>query len=509
MSLKYIISHDVGTSGNKAVLVDTTGKIHSTATSNYPLSLPHPNWVEQNPEDYWKAIIKTTNEVINKASIKPEDVLSIIYTTQAMGIIPINKDGKVLRPNISWVDGRAEKQAKKIMKKLGGETIFEKLVGIKIMGKDVIPKLLWIKEEEHNIYNATEYFLDVNGYLKFMSTGKKTIEWSGASSYGFDLKKKDWQRIIFKAVGIDMEKLPPLVRSIDKVGGLTKKAADELGLLEGTPVFGGCDDVQSAAVGSGACGANEAHIYLGSAAWVCVSTPRNLKHKNSVAVIQSADPNMNIAVGVTEAAGICIEWIKDQFFKHEQEDPDVENIYDLMDECVKKIPPGSDYLICTPWMLGERCPISTTTTRATLFNISLEHTREHMMRAVYEGVAYNIRWILENLEKDFNFHIDVLKVIGGGALDKEWMQIISNVTQRKIETINDPQMAGAKGGAICAAVGLGIYDNFEYAKRMVVTDRQYFPEDQYTQIYAKLYRSYKSIYYSLSKTYSDINSSRF
>lgn len=143
-----------------------------------------------------------------------------------MGIIPINNNGKVLRPNISWVDGRAEKQAKKIIKKFGGETIFEKLVGIKIIGKDVIPKLLWIKEEEHDIYNKTQYFLDVNGYLRFMSTGKKNIEWSGASSYGFDLKKKDWQRIIFKAVGIDMKKLPPLVKSIDRVGGLTKKAAD-------------------------------------------------------------------------------------------------------------------------------------------------------------------------------------------------------------------------------------------------------------------------------------------
>ncbi|WP_432662878.1 FGGY-family carbohydrate kinase [Wukongibacter baidiensis] len=509
MGMKYIIAHDVGTSSNKAVLVDINGEVHATASVSYPLHFPHPNWVEQDPDDYWNAIIKTTNDIMKKSNVCPENIAGIIYTTQALGIIPIDKEGNPLRKNISWVDGRAEKQAKKIMKKLGGEKIFEKIVGIKLMGKDVIPKLLWIKEEENNIYKETEYFLDVNGYLKFKSTGKKVMEWSGASSYGFDLKKKDWLKIIFKACGIDMKKLPPLVRSIDKVGGLSKKSAQSFGLLEGTPIFGGCDDVQSAAIGSSAVRENEAHIYLGSAAWVCVSTAKNLKHKNGAAVIQSANPKMNIAVGVTEAAGICIQWIADQFYKHEQEDPNIDDLFALMDEHVKDIPPGSDYLICTPWMLGERCPVSSTTTRATLFNVSLEHTRKHMMRAVYEGVAYNIRWILENFKRDFGFDIQSLKLIGGGALDKEWMQIISDVTQRPIETVRNPKIAGAIGGAICAAIGLGIYDDFDCSKKLINLDKKYTPNKDNAEIYDELFKTYKSIYYSLDKTYSDINASRF
>lgn len=509
MDNRYIIAHDVGTSSNKAVLLDAGGKIYASSQAPYPISMPHPNWVEQNPEDYWKAIIVTTKEVIEKSGISPYDVCGIVFTTQAMGIIPLSFEGKVLRPNITWVDGRAQKQAVEIMNKFLGEGVFKSIVGIELMGKDVIPKLLWIKEEEHNIYEQTKYFLDVNGYLKFMATGKAVAEWSGACSYGFDLKKKDWMRIIFKAAGIDVDKLPPLVKSTDNVGGLTKEAADALGLVQGTPVFGGCDDTQSAAIGSSAVLDGEAHIYLGTSAWVAVSTKKVQKFKNAAVCLQSGDPGMNIVVGITESAGSNIKWIADEFYKHEQQDPNIPDIYALMDEHVSKVPPGSDYLICTPWMQGERCPVSSTTTRATLFNISSGHTREHLMRAVYEGVAYNLRWILENFQRDFGFIIPAVKVIGGGALDKQWMQIISDVSKRRIETIKQPKMAGALGVAMCAAVGLGIYSDFTAIKDIVEISGSYTPDEKNYNIYDTLYKSYKAIYSSLEKVYREINSPRF
>ncbi|GKX29993.1 xylulokinase [Vallitalea longa] len=509
MNLKYVIAHDVGTSSCKTVLVDTLGNTICKSSNSYPVDVPHPNWVEQNPTDYYEAAVKGSKNVLNESRISPTDVVGIVFTTQAMGIIPIDKHNRVLRPNITWVDGRAEKQAKKIMKKLMGEKLFKKIVGIELVGKDVIPKLLWIKEYEPTIYNETEYFLDVNGYLKFRTTGKKVTEYSGACSYGFDLKKKDWMRFIIKAAGIDIHKLPPLVSSIDNVGGLTEEAAKAMGLVEGTPVFGGCDDTQSAAIGSSAVEEGEAHIYLGTSAWVCVTTKKNLKFKHAAVCLQSGDPNMNIVVGIIESAGSCIKWIADEFYKHEQNDPNIKNIYELMDEDVKKVPAGSDYLICTPWMRGERCPVSTTTTRATLFNITHEHTREHMMRSVYEGVAYNLRWIIENFIKDFSFNITDLKIIGGGALDKQWMQIISDITKKKIQVTNNPQMCGALGAAMCAFVGLGIYKDFAEIKKIIYPQNTYLPDTNNFQQYDKLFNSYKSIYYSLKKTYSEINSWRF
>jgi xylulokinase len=504
--MQYIIAHDVGTSSTKAVLIDFTGKVHCSASESYPHFTPHPNWFEQDPEDYWQAIIKTTRAVMEKSNLEPKCIAGLVYTTQAMGIIPVDGSGQALRPNITWVDGRAERQARQIMRKFGGGKVFQSIVGIELMGKDVIPKLLWLKQEEPAIYRRTEYFLDVNGYLKCRATGQKVAEWSGACSYGFDLGKKDWLRFFFNAAGIDVEKLPLLVRSIDRVGGLTREAAAVLGLLEGTPVFGGCDDTQSATVGSGSVGDGEGHIYLGTSAWVGVSTRKEQKFKHAAVCLQAADPNMNIVVGITEAAGSCIQWIADQFYRHEQQDPAIGNIYDLMDEHVKRVPPGSDGLICTPWMLGERCPVSSTTTRATLFNINHIHTREHLMRSVYEGVAYNLRWILQNYQQDFGFDMPVLRVIGGGAKDKHWMQILADVTKKRIEVSSEPTMAGALGAAMCALVGLGVHQEFNCIKSLVKIQQQYEPQAENFPIYDKQFNAYQSIYHSLRKLYETMNS---
>ena len=214
----------MGTSSDKAVLVDFGGNIIATAVEPYPTFYPNPAWVEQNPEDYWHAVCKASSRIINENGINAEDVKGVVFSTQSQGIIPVDESGKVLYNNITWVDGRAEKQAQSIMKKLGGKKIFTLAAGTPIMGKDCIPKIVWLKEERPDLYRQTYRILDVNGYLKYKCTGKMVTELSGASSYGLDLKKKEWLGVM-KLTGVDMEKLPPLVCSTDIVGGLLPEAA--------------------------------------------------------------------------------------------------------------------------------------------------------------------------------------------------------------------------------------------------------------------------------------------
>ncbi|MBR6585041.1 MAG: hypothetical protein IKK69_05050, partial [Firmicutes bacterium] len=229
---KYILAHDMGTSSDKAVLVDYKGKIVATSVEAYPTFYPYPAWAEQNPEDYWKAVAANCRNIIAKTGIQPEQISGIVFSTQAQGIIPVDKEGNVLYNNITWVDGRAEKQAQSIMKKLGGKKLFTLIAGTPIMGKDCIPKIVWLKEEKPEIYAKTYRILDVNGYLKYKLTGKMVTELSGAGGYGLDLKKKEWLGVM-KFTGVDMEKLPPLVCSTDIVGGVTEEAAAETGLLPG------------------------------------------------------------------------------------------------------------------------------------------------------------------------------------------------------------------------------------------------------------------------------------
>lgn len=504
---KYILSHDIGTSSDKAVLVDFHGNVIATSTAAYKTFYPEPSWVEQNPEDYWKAVTETTKLLISQNNINPEQIKAIVFSTQAQGIIPVDEDGTVLYNNITWVDGRAQKQAEAIMKRLGGRRIFTLAAGTPIMGKDCIAKIVWLKEEKPEIYHKTHRILDVNGYLKFKCTGKMVAELSGASSYGLDLKKKKWLSVM-RLTGVDVKKLPPLVCSTDLVGGLTKAAAECMGLLEGTPVFGGCDDVQAAAVGSGMCGDGDIHIYLGTSAWVAATSKKEDKFIHGAAAIQSADKEMNLIAGITESAGANIQWLCEEFFSREKELYG-EKIYDYMDKVVQTIPPGSDHLICTPWMLGERCPVSTTTTRATLFNMSLIHTREHLMRSVYEGIGYNLRWVLENYEKDYGFSSDALRIIGGGALDDVWMQIIADITGREFFIVKDPRNAGAVGAAIVALIGLGELEGFQRAKAFVKVTKKYSPNIENKVIYDDLFKIYKEIYYSLKQVYKNANSDRF
>lgn len=505
---EYILAHDIGTSSDKAVLVRTDGTIAATFTVPYPTYYPHPSWVEQVPADYWNAVCESTKGIISENNIDPAEIIGVVFSTQSMGLIPVDKDGKELYNNITWVDGRAESQAQRIMKRLGGKRLFTLLSGTPIMGKDVVSKIIWVKEKLPEVYKNTKYFLDVNGYLKYKCTGEMVAELSGASSYGLDLKKKTWLSVL-SLTGIDMKKLPPLVKSTDLIGkGITAKAAEETGLKEGTPVLGGCDDVQSACVGSGKTGNNDVHIYLGTSAWVCAVSRNNTAFKNGAAAIQSADPENNLVVGITEAAGSNIQWIMEQFFSKERELYG-DGIYAYMDKAIESVPAGSDHLICTPWMLGERCPVSNTTTRATLFNINPEHTRVHLMRAVYEGIGYNLRWILENFRADYKIECKHFHIIGGGALDEAWMQIIADITKVRFDVVDAPRSAGALGAAITAMIGLGKLKGFADAKKFVKVTKSYTPNPQNAEIYDKLFASYKDIYYSLRGAYKRANGDRF
>ena len=501
------MAHDLGTSSDKAVLVDFEGNIVATAKEDYPTFYPQPAWVEQDPMDYWEKSCMASARLMIENDINPDDVKGVVFSTQAQGIIPVDKDGNLLYNNISWVDGRAEKQAASIMNRVGGKRIFTLFSGTPIMGKDVLAKVIWLKEERPDIWKKTYKILDVNGWMKYKCTGEMVTEISGASAFALDLKKKQWMGVL-PLVGMDMKKLPRLVCSTDLIGGLTAEAARKMGLNEGTPVFGGCDDVQAAAVGSGMVCDGDAHIYLGTSAWVAVATKDQDKFKHGAAPIQSADKNTLLIAGITESAGANIQWLQEQFFRREKEELD-DGIYEYMNEAIQHIPAGCDHLVCTPWMLGERCPVSSTTTRATLFNISMDHTREHLMKAVYEGIGYNLRWIMENYQADYGFDCRNLRIIGGGALTDAWMQIIADITGKSFEVLKDPRSSGALGVAVVAMIGLGELKGFEEVRNFVQVGKKYTPNPDNRAIYDKLFEDYKNIYRGLEPAYKAANSERF
>ncbi len=510
MAKRYIISHDVGTGGSKAVLVESTGRILGSAFEGYEVAYPRSNWAEQQPDDWWRAVTVSTRRLLAESDVRPAEILCMTFSTQMLGVVPVDAQGQPLRPGIIWLDARAGKQARQIMRKILGPKVFAMIVGAEATGKDVLPKLLWLKENEPQLFVETAKFLDVNSYLIYRSTGNMISDWSAASATGlFDLKKKRWSDFLIRFFGLPREKFPHLRRSTDEAGRLTSQSAQEFGLLEGTPVICGAGDVLAAAVGSGAVGEGEGHIYLGTSGWVGVVMEKAYTGKSGIASIQSADPGKCFLLAESETAGACLQWIADQLYRQEQQDQSIENIFRLMDETVAQVEAGSNYLIFTPWMYGERAPVADIYVRSSFINLSANHKREHMLRAVYEGVAYNLRWMLELMRDKFGYSQDTIRAIGGGARGDIWLQIIADVIGKRVERVANPQEAGAVGAALIAGIGLGIYDAFPALKEIIQVDRAFEPDPSNIETYDRLYAAYKEVYSSLKGVYRGINEERF
>jgi len=499
----YILAHDVGTGGSKAVLVTEQGRVIASDFEPYSTQYPHPHWAEQNPDDWWHAIAVTTRRLLKAKKIPPAKILAMTFASQMMGILPVDAKSLLLRPAIIWLDGRAIEEARAVMRKVGGAEIFARLVGVALTGKDVIPKMLWLKNNEPDVYRRAAMILDVGSYLLYRATGRLIYEWSGASVTGlFSLRRKTWDTGLMRLFGLEAGKFPELAPSTEKVGGLSRAAAKDCGLLEGTPIIAGAGDAPAAAVGSSAVGEGDGHICLGTSGWIGIVTSRPIAGKRGIATIQSADPEKLFLIAESETVGACLEWAARELY---QADPG-SKIFARMDAEVASAEPGAGRLLFTPWMYGERCPIADECVRSAFLNLCHTHQRGQMTRAVYEGVAYNLRWMLDSIAELYHFRPEPIRAIGGGARGLPWLQIIADVCGRTIESVPSPQEAGAVGVALVAAIGLGIYPSFEAIKTLVRPEHTITPNPAPKPVYDEMYSAYRKVYRSLRRLYRSLNS---
>jgi len=510
---KYILAHDTGTTSNKAVLVRLDGEIIGYASAEYPVYYPKRGWAEQKPSDWWNAVTKTTRTLLEKADVKPSDVAAIVFTTQMSGTLPVDSNGETLMPCMIWLDERAKEQAEKMSRgiiKIAGYGLTTLIRFLTItggiyghVGKDPICKILWVKEEQPKIYAETYKFLDCKDYLVYKCTGNFVISRDYANIWWMmDTRKGkfDWSDIILKKYGIERAKLPEIRKATDIAGKLTSEAAAEMGLREGTPVVVGAGDVASAAVGSGAVREGKIHAYIGTSDWFgCHLSERKKDLFHYIGCICSANPNMYLCVAEQETAGACLDWLKNAMFKESRED-----VYVLFNEMAAKVKPGSDGLIFTPWLFGERAPLDDPMVRGGFYNLSLEHTGEHMVRAVLEGVALNMKWALFYMEK-LAGKADSINIVGGGAVSNVWCQILADALNKKINRVRDPKEAGARGAAIIAMIALGDVKSFEDAETLVKIDTVYEPNPQNAIIYEKIFKEFRSIYKNNRKMFRRLN----
>jgi len=533
---KYILAIDHGTQGPKLAIVSTEGEVIEWAFHETPINVFSGGVVEQNPDDWWNAIKSAAKKVIDSGQVRVEDIVGVCNTSQWSGTVAVDKEGNHLMNSIIWMDTRGAKYIEKLNKgliKVSGYNL-RKIVsllkrtagGPASHGKDSIAHVMVIKSEFPDIYDKTFAFLEPQDYVNLKLTGKFAASTASIHLHWItdtrDLNNIHYSKKLMKMFKVDKTKFPSELKNCtDVLGTLKSDVADELGLEKNTQVIVGAPDIHSATIGSGAVGDYEAHIYIGTSDWIFTHIPyKKTDIIHNLGSIPSAIPGRYIVGNEQNIAGGALSFLRDKILYHKDEllkEEAVPDVYKIFDQIVEKVPPGSNNLIFTPWLIGERSPVDDPTIRGGLYNLSFEMSREHIIRAIFEGVGYNIKWLLvviENFIKKWVIKergipkkstiIPELNIIGGGAQSNIWCQIIADILNRKIKQVTDPIQANARGAAYIASVGLG-YLKWDEIQRCCEISKEFTPNPDNRNIYDKLYEEYVNIYKTMRKTYKRLN----
>ena len=497
---KYILTHDLGTSGNKATLYSADGQITAFWLHSYPTHYPGLRCVEQNPDDWWASVCKSSRKILR--DINPADIACVTFSGQMMGCVLTDAEGNALRNAIIWADARAEEQEAYLRAQMN-PLDFYRITGHRPAAFYSLAKFLWVKDNEPRIFQATHKMLNAKDYIVHKMTGVFVTDYSDASGTNLlDIERKCWSGSIIEMAGISPHVLPTLRASTDTVGYVTKNAAASTGLLEGTPVILGGGDGSCAAVGAGAVREGATYAAIGSSSWISnVSRAPIYDAAQKMFNWVALDKNYYSPCGTMQAAGYSVNWLKDTFCHNEITEA-IElgrDVFDIIGEKASAANPGADGLVFLPYLLGERAPRWNARARGGFIGLVMTHSKADMMRAVLEGVGYNLKLIFELINRSSN--TDKITVIGGGAKSEHWMQMLADIWEVPIEIPAYPEEATSLGAAICACVGLGVYDNFDKAHVCNPIKKVINPRSANTHAYREMYKLFNELYTALEPLY--------
>ncbi len=526
---KYVIAYDIGTTGVKTCLFEMENEIKliSAAMEGYQLYILPDGGAEQDPDEWWQAMCSTTAKIFAKCDIKPEQIEGISFCSQMQGLVLVDKEGKPVHRAFSYMDQRAKEQIKRLMAygpQIAGANIFKLIPSLIATGavscsvKDPVYKYHWLKDNDPEAFAKVYKWLDVKEYLISRMTDKFIM--TKDSAFGtllYDIKKQCWSPKICKILEVNPAHLADIIDCTDKVGGLTAKAAAELGLCEGTAVFGGGGDASLIGVGAGSVKMGDTHIYQGTSGWASTVVDKSIVDTSAmIAAIVGAQKGCYNYFAELETAGKCLEWVKDHLALDEigiylekthvaeSKESVYTSLYDYLSKVISETPAGCGGVVFTPWLHGNRCPFEDPNSRGMFFNISLETGKTELIRSVIEGVCYHLRWFLETQDKKVKTS-DVVRFVGGGALSDVTCQILADITGKVIETVDEPQNVGSVGAAVLMAVGLGLIKEVDEAGKLIPVKKTFKPNGKDKAVYDRNYEVYKTLYASNKKAFKALN----
>ena len=518
--MKYVIAYDIGTTGVKTCLfsIDRDIRMLAHAQQGYGLYILDNGGAEQDADEWWEAMCATTRKMFAETDIGPEQISGISFCSQMQGLVLADRDGAAVRRPMSYMDQRAWKEIKQGMAcgvQIAGANVAKLISSLRLTGavsssvKDPIWKYKWVENNEPENFSRVYKWFDVKEYLICRCTGSFIMtEDSAFSTFLYDTRDghRGWSRELCRMCGVNFDHLPDIIKATDVAGKLTEKAAAELGLRAGTPVFGGGGDATLIGVGAGCTKVGQTHIYCGTSGWVSTVVDRRLVDISAmIASIVGAEAGKYNYFAEMETAGKCLEWVKEHLALDEigvylekknvteSQEAEYTSLYDYLTETVKKAPPGAGGVVFTPWLHGNRCPFEDPNSAGMFFNIRLETGKTELIRAVLEGVCYHLRWMLECQDKKIQTS-DTIRFVGGGALSPVTCQILADVTGRKVETVASPQNVGSVGAAAVMGVGLGLIDSLEKAGEFIPVTGVFAPNGDNKEAYDKNYAVFRKLW---------------
>jgi xylulokinase len=514
-SPSYVLAIDLGTSGPKVALVSSTGAVIGRATERVELLLDGAGGAEQDPAMWWSSIVEATRRSLAEAS--GLEIAAVSVTSQWSGTVAVDGDGDPLGNAIIWMDSRGAPYLGPLTAsspiRFDGYGPLRARRWISITGgapsgsgKDPIAHILYLRAEQPELYEAATTFLEPKDYVNLRLTGRTVASYDSIALHWVtnnqDPDAVDYDDTLLGWTGLTRDQLPELVHATEVIGGLTPEAALDLGIPQGTPVIAGTPDVSSAAIGAGTVTDFAAHLYIGTSSWLTCHVPyKKTDLLHSIASLPAAVPGRWFVANEQETAGKAVDWLARILFPGRVGD---ETVYEELNAVAGTVSPGSNGVIFTPWLYGERTPIEDATLRGGFFNQSLDTGRDEMIRAVFEGVAYNTRWLLETVERFTKRRLDPISMVGGGARSDLWAQIHADVLDRTILQREEPLWVNVRGAGMLAHAALGhvAWDDID-ASAPTAAERAPNPENR--RVYDARYDTFRKIHKATRGIYHRIN----
>lgn len=484
--MKYVIGVDLGTSAVKILLVDQQGSVVESVSKSYPLIHEKNGYSEQDPQHWVEQTAAGIKELLNVFGGDPAAIEGVSFSGQMHGLVLLDRDNEVLRPAILWNDTRTTDECKRIYDIVGRERLLEITKNPALEGF-TLPKILWVRKNEPELFKKVKSFVLPKDYLRYKLTGELQMEFSDAAgTLLLDITHKQWSREICELLELDFNMCPPLVNSHDEVGTVQEAFAEVSGLAQTTRVFAGGADNACGAIGAGILQEGKTLCSIGTSGVVLSYEAEGDKDfGGNVHYFNHAVPDAFYTMGVTLAAGYSLSWFKDAFSPETSFDELLSNIH--------TVPAGSNGLVFTPYLVGERTPHADAAIRGSFIGMDGSHRRSDFARAVLEGITFSLHESI-SIFRESGKIIDTIVSIGGGAQNEEWLQMQADIFNAKIIRLTSEQGPGM-GAAMLAAFGCSWFQTLqECADAFLQEDQQYVPIEENVSVYRKLFPIYQEVY---------------